>query len=184
MKTSKVNPVRLCLLLILSGWIATFGLGYIFMKELKLTKGYVTKVDDADYDVLIKYNWSASVNGKKVYARMAVGTRKKTIKIYLHRVLLGLTNYNDCADHKDRDTLNNQRYNLRKCTRQQNNQNVSPANGAKYLGVRKVRSKWFAYITPGRKQITKLFNTEKEAALWYNEQALKYFGEFANLNKV
>lgn len=52
MKTFKIHPVRLCLLLILSGWIAAFGSGYIFMDEAietwKPIKGYEDHYEVSD----------------------------------------------------------------------------------------------------------------------------------------
>lgn len=196
MKTSKVNPVRLCLLLILSGWIATFGLGYIFMKEIKLTKGYVALVDDSDYDHLSNYKWFASIcNGGKVYA----GRNSKYIKgvkrfhISMHRYLLGLinTDRNTVVDHIDGNGLNNQRANLRICSRSVNNANKKSKVGStsKYLGVSLWKrlsgtTCWKAQISNKGTIHIGFFETEEAAALAYNIKAIEIRGEFARLNEI
>jgi hypothetical protein len=97
------------------------------------------------------------------------------------------------VDHKDHDTLNNRRYNLRICSPKENQRNrlKRPGGTSKFKGVcRYVTPKGFLYFQskislPGMK--TKhigSFQTEEEAALAYNEMALKHFGEFALLNEL
>ena len=93
----------------------------------------------------------------------------------------------NCIDHKDRDCLNDKESNLRVVTRSQNQMNMSPQKGSssKYLGVswNEPRCKWRAVITVNNK--TKhlgRFIDEEEAAKAYDQAAIQYFGEFANLN--
>lgn len=184
MKTLKICLVILCLLHVRavgSPWSngATF-----FMKELPTSKGLFALVDDQDYDVLIKYKWYASLSNNKIYIRTNVGRTK----LYLHRVLLGLIDPEICADHIDGNPLNNQRSNLRPCNQKQNKQNRPACKNSKskYLGVCPAvkEGKWRAYIRPDEEQKTKTFASEIEAALWYNEMAKFYFGEFARLNVI
>lgn len=96
-------------------------------------------------------------------------------------------------DHKDRNGLNNQKYNLRICSRGDNASNVSPKKNklSKYLGVTwdKKRNKWLSQLSKGSKKNRrnlhyKLFDNEIDAAKSYNEAAIKYHGEFANLNVI
>lgn len=93
----------------------------------------------------------------------------------------------ELVDHKDRNTLNDKIENLRAATRIENNRNSTSRKNttSQYLGVHKRYSKWYALISYGGKtyQIGK-FETEKEAALAYNEQAKIHFGDFANLNII
>lgn len=159
------------------------------MIKIKLTQGFFTTIDDEDYELVSKYKWSLTKNGSKMYARTSIGGRKNPIKIYMHRLILGLTDPALTGDHINGDGLNNQRNNLRACTKKQNNQNVSPRitkRHSKYVGVSKriKTGKWRAYIKPDEKQRCKTFNCETAAALWYNCKAREYFGEFAYQNFI
>ena len=92
-------------------------------------------------------------------------------------------------DHKDRDKLNNRRNNLRTCTTAENSRNhkISSLNMSGYKGVHwhKKQRKWRADITSNTKRIyLGLFADVKQAALAYNEAAIKYHKEFARLNIV
>ncbi|WP_431785872.1 HNH endonuclease [Paenibacillus lactis] len=90
------------------------------------------------------------------------------------------------VDHRDGNKLNNQKGNLRICTHQENMWNRKLQGGSsEYKGVswRKDNSVWQTYIYLDR--IMKhlgYFNNEEAAANCYNYFAMKYFGEFANLN--
>lgn len=58
-------------------------------------------------------------------------------------------------------------------------------NTSGYKGVSRDRGRWRAYIRVNYKQIhLGNFRTKEEAARRYNEAALKYFGEFAELNEI
>jgi len=108
----------------------------------------------------------------------------------MHREIMNPED-NFVIDHIDKDGLNNQKSNLRKATVSQNNSNRRSQVGSKskYLGVSfyKKTSKWVAFISYGGRNKNKhlgYHKTEKEAALAYNNAALKYHGEFANINKI
>ena len=92
-------------------------------------------------------------------------------------------------DHIDRDRSNNRISNLRLAERIENNRNVSSAFGAssKYLGVywSRGKSRWVANIKVGGKtRYIGAFTSEVDAALAYNEAAMRSFGEFASLNNA
>lgn len=93
------------------------------------------------------------------------------------------------VDHEDRNSLNDKIENLRPATRNQNNSNVtSHVNStSKYLGVcfHKRDQRWTAQLKTNGKQIyLGSFKIESDAALCYNKAAVKYHGEFANLNII
>lgn len=157
------------------------------MKKISLTQGQFAVVDDADFEQLNQFKWFAHKRTGNFYA-----VRRKDGKhVSMHRELLGITDPSILGDHKDRNTLNNQRNNLRKASRSQNNANTRSRNNSvsKYLGVspfvKNGKSKWRANICKDKK-IYHLgyFKTEEDAALAYNKKALELHGEFANLNQV
>ena len=157
------------------------------MKEIELNKGYFTQVDDDDYDFLIQWKWR--VNIKKhtcyVYRNTRIGGRKgRSITIHIHRLIMH-TPPDLVIDHKDHNGLNNQKSNLRNCTRQQNQRNQTGRGVSKYLGVTydKDRHVWRANIKIDKdKKWMGRFPTEIEAAVAYDQKAIIYFGEFAHLN--
>jgi hypothetical protein len=145
------------------------------MKEIKLTQGYVTKVDEVDYPALSKFKWYTYKTKREVYAVRNLacnefGYRKGfRTKIRMHRQILGLSCALPDVDHWDGDGLNNQRDNLRLCTRQQNLQNRRSAIGSasKYTGIEhKQNGQWRAriLIDDVRKSLG-CYSTELEAAL-------------------
>ena len=94
------------------------------------------------------------------------------------------TPHNMVTDHKDGNGLNNQRINLRMCSKSQNGINVKKRGGtSKYKGVQYKCSKWHSAITKDRTciPIGKFIN-EIDAALAYDKKAKELFGEFAYLN--
>lgn len=149
------------------------------MKEILLTRGKITLVDDADYEALATRHWCFATNGY-VVSRIGGGM------IYLHRFLLNASPEHE-VDHIDGNKLNNQRSNLRLVTRQQNARNVASHGGSSSLfkGVAwcKQTQRWRAHITVnGMFKHLGRFDTEHEAAHVYDTAARQYFGEFARTN--
>ncbi len=159
------------------------------MKEIKLTKGYVALVDDADYEWLNQWKWFSATRRGMVYAnRNDKRNAGKQRTIAMHRLILGITGVDDLGDHIDGNGLNNQRANLRKCTRQENtlNRRKIKYGISMYKGVRvNKKGKIHAVITFDKKRIfLGNFKTEPEAAKAYNNAAKIYHGEFAQLNSL
>lgn len=162
------------------------------MKEIKISKGMTALVDDEDYDKVSKFRWFAVKKGNNYYAQRVNYTNINSELMgktsIMHRFILGEVDSNIKIDHRDHNTLNNQKNNLRRCTQKQNCINTSSHKGStsKYRGVYLNNSfKWSAQIKhPNGLRETKTFNSEIEAAKWYNEKAEKSYGEFANLNII
>lgn len=153
----------------------------VFMKVIILTKGYCTKVDESDFEDLSRGKWRVSVSGDRRYATGVIDGKK----VLLHRYLLSVTDRWTDVDHKDGDTLNNQRENLRLATRSQNNANskIPKTNTSGYKGVSfcNERKLWHASI---KSKSLGRFDSPEEAARHYNLAAKNLWGEFARLNNV
>jgi len=162
------------------------------MKKLELSGGYHCLVDDDDYDFLNQFEWCCSDNGSGYkYAHRRHPKIGSNIK--MHRMLAAAMP-GDMVDHKDGDGLNNQRSNLRLCTRSQNTANSKPQESKKYseyrgVSVVKDRTKTRKYWTAQCRKDGVLhhigcFPTEEEAACAYNKKARELHGEFAKLNNI
>jgi len=162
------------------------------MRVIFLTRGKFAKVDDADYDWLNQWKWHARNSRDTWYAARttsmdAEGTQRC---ILMHRELaaqLGL----EMVDHRNGDGLDNQRHNLRPCSRAQNaaNRKIHKNNQSGFRGVRfdsgKYRLPWRADIqASGKREYLGNFACPAEAARAYNERATALFGDFARLNTI
>lgn len=122
-----------------------------------------------------------------VYATVIEELRRKYGKrTYLHCVILDTIQE---VDHKDGNGLNCVDDNLRPATRSQNSANRHYVNKTGYRGVieqKRVRRKAYSpqIEYQGKSRTLGTFRTAREAAIRYNEEALKIFGEFAILNEV
>lgn len=153
------------------------------MKEIPLTQGKVTLVDDEDFEWLSKFNWHYGCKG------YAVRGIHHTGKEYMHVAIMHATSIFQ-VDHKNLNTLDNQKSNLRICTQIQNSRNIgiSKANKSGYKGVSKhgdprYKKEWMALIYLRGKGIhLGSFFTKEEAARAYDRAAKNLFGEFAQLN--
>lgn len=157
------------------------------MKEIQLTKGQIALVDDEDFEWLNQRKWWAKRHRNTFYAHCRMIETGKIV--LMHRLILDLTDPKIQTDHKDRNGLNNQKYNLRVATNSQNTANRKSFKNStsKYLGVRlhKRDNIWEANIQKdGKLMYIGRFKTEEDAALAYNKVAQKLHGEFANLNII
>jgi hypothetical protein len=162
------------------------------MKEIQLTQGKVALVDDEDFEYLNQWRWCLRGTGNgKFYAIRGFRKSKKcnvTCSISMHRQLMK-PEKGYVIDHLDGNTLNNQKNNLRICTQSQNiaNSKISILNTSGYKGVRynKQNKRYYAVITFNRRAISLGGYIDIiDAARAYNKAAIKFHGEFANLNKI
>jgi len=159
------------------------------MKEIKLTQGLVTFVDDDDFDKVNKYKWFARKSNGIYYASSYIGKWRTGKMTHMHNFIMGNKD-GFMLDHIDRNSLNNQKHNLRYCTFSENSRNKNPWGASSYKGVSIVHHKnkkkyWRAYIgINGKNMYLGFFKTQEEAALAYNKAAIEYHGEFANINEI
>lgn len=151
------------------------------MKQIILPSRHVVLVDDSDYEYAMLKKWYHHKAGNISYARTA-----DIPHVYMHIYLIpdGLL-----RDHKNGNGLDNQRDNLRLCSRQQNTANSIKRKGctSQFKGVSfyKRSNKWYAGIMVDRVHIhLGCFDVDKEieAAKAYDSAAIKHFGDFARLN--
>src|ERR1051325_3459488 len=155
------------------------------MKEIPLTKGRTTIVDDEDYETLKARKWSLTT-GKtgKMYAHRREGKNQRLVS--MHRVIMGLDSQprTITIDHINGNGLDNRRANLRICKLGENSRNLHRAWG-KY-GIRGVRKdkggKWRARIRLNYKLFNiGSFDTERDAAIAYAFASKALHGEFGSL---
>ena len=157
-------------------------------REIPLTRGQITLIDESDFADVSQWKWYATrdfTTGKFYAARQVTIGKKKQKLLYLHTYLMGFKR----TDHKNRDTLDNRRENLRECTSQDNARNRSLRKDSitRFKGV---------HFRPNRKSVVALiwlqgksvslgsFSSERieDAARAYDAAARMHFGEFASLN--
>jgi hypothetical protein len=158
------------------------------MKEIQLTQGMVALVDDEDFERLSQYKWYALADGNTFYARRHIrGEDGKQKVIQMHREILKLTAKNIECDHINHNGIDNQKHNLRCCTRAENSMNQMSRRGSssKYKGVSwyKTKCKWCSQIRVNGLLINLgYYDNEEDAAKVYDAKARELFGEFAYLN--
>ena len=145
---------------------------------IPLTKGYVALIDKEDYDKVKNYGWHVTYNKhtNSFYAQTEIN--KKGIK--MHRLILNATEGLN-IDHKDHNTLNNRKSNIRICTTSQNtiNSKRRSDNNTGFKGVSFRKGKYIARIMVDQKPIhIGSFKTALEAHEAYKEAAKKLHGEF------
>lgn len=124
-------------------------------------------VDGEDYERVVAAGPWRIVS--KCYVAAHAGARGDRQCIYLHRFVMGVTDPAVHVDHRNGDTLDCRKENLRLVTNAQNLQNQHTMRGGSsiYRGVswHKAAQKWQAYATLHQKRVhLGLFDSEEEAA--------------------
>jgi hypothetical protein len=156
------------------------------MRKIPLTHGFVTIVDDGDYEYLNRRSWHACIKGpgKQPYARCSYRANGVRVNVYLHRLLLP-TSRGIFVDHVNRDTLDNRRANLRPCTPSQSttNQVSRKITRTGFRGVSPRAGSFGAEIhRDGMAFWLGTFRDPIAAARAYDDAARRLHGEFAVLN--
>ncbi|MBN1795892.1 MAG: HNH endonuclease [Sedimentisphaerales bacterium] len=160
--------------------------GYTF-RRIRLSWDKFAIVDPEDFERLSQYNWYSHKSGKNFYALRTIKKGKKRSKEYMHRAIRP-TPDDMYVDHKNRNTMDNRKANLRRATHTQNvwNRDYGRNNGSSiYIGVSwcKRDEKWLARIGVNGIAIhLGRYKDEAEAARAFDKAAKKHRGEFAVLN--
>ena len=144
----------------------------------------VVLVSDVDYERCRQHQWRGDDTGAsgKPYIKTDIVLEEKRTTMYLHRFITGAPAAYK-VDHRNNDTLDNQRPNLRIATHDQNNLNRSPWGLSGFKGVTRVRHRFRARITlDHNEKHLGYFASAEDAAMAYDAAAHQLFGEFAWLN--
>lgn len=158
------------------------------MKEIRLTKGKSTLVDDNDYENLSGWSWFLHSGGYAVRGNYNYKTKTNVVVMMQNQIMEPCGNL--WVDHINGDKLDNRRVNLRFCSHSQNavnkivsKDNTSGYKGVSYRGNEKRIKRWRAYIKQNRKQIfIGNYLTAEEAAKAYDKKAKEIYGQFAKPN--
>jgi len=157
-------------------------------RRIYLGDGIWTLVSPQDYYPLSSFNWYLASNGQQFYAFTNVKIGLGKIKmVSMHRMIMNAPRHL-IVDHKNGNTLDNRKTNLRFATRAQNafnRQKVKTKTCSKYIGAyfEKRTGRWTVKIrVDGKRLWLGRFNSELDAARAYDAAAKKYHGEFAKLN--
>jgi AP2 domain-containing protein/HNH endonuclease len=158
-------------------------------RTIPLTQNQIAIVDASEYERVSRWNWYAAWD-KETQSFYAVRNSEITSSnghqrpIKMHRFIMGLE-FGDKrhVDHRDHNTLDNRRRNLRVCVPHENSSNrrMHSNNTSGYKGVsfHKGTRKWQAQIIVKRKHLSLgYFNTPQEAHAAYCEASKKYHREF------
>ena len=143
-----------------------------------IRREYRAIVDDAVIDRVRPHVWRIDATKGYVYTYIA------GVRVFLHRFVMDTTVR---LDHKDGNPLNNQRANLRPCSVSQNlaNRRMKPRPCSQFKGVQPRGRRWEARIGVDMANIyLGTFDSDREAAIAYNEAARQYYGDFAQLNEM
>jgi hypothetical protein len=154
------------------------------MKKIKLTQEKTALVDDSDFLKLKKFKWYANKGGKNFYALRNYylpGKIRKTMR--MHALIMGPAPDGFEVDHVDGNGLNNQRKNLRFCTKSQNAMNVGKrlhnTSGFKGVSWDNATKKWKVQININKKQCyLGVYSDKLSAYEVYCKACVKFHGEF------
>ncbi len=158
------------------------------MKKVLLTKGEIALVDDDMYEYLNQWKWcvlKTKTNNFYAVRNIYIGNNYRGKLIYMHRLIMN-TPKDMGTDHINHNSLDNRRKNLRWAHTKQNMRNQIKTHGSsKFKGAcwDKQCKKWASSIQiKGKQCYHKNFNSEIDAAIYYDSLARKYYGEFACFN--
>ncbi|MFC3813294.1 hypothetical protein [Lacihabitans lacunae] len=160
------------------------------MKTILLRDGFEAYVDDEDYHAICTIDWllmKHKRNGVTFYYayRNFLDSKNKSVRYYLHHLILRKPKSDEAFWFKDGNRLNCQKENLEIISRSKKNHNNFRKNIGHNAPYRGVQIYYVAKIRVNYKLITiGCFENERDAAKAYNKKALELFGKNASLNKL
>lgn len=157
------------------------------MKLIRLTQGQFAKVSDRDYSWINSFKWCAHKNPDGTFYAVRRMPRSRSSLVRLHRFIMHVSSSTVHVDHRNHDTLDCQRGNLRRCSRAQNMRNRRGANKNSKLGIRGISStpsgKWrVRLMVDGAEKHIGIFHSLTLARSAYIKANRKYFEEFGGIS--
>ena len=159
------------------------------MRLINLTKDQVAIVDDEDFEHLSQWSWHAwwSKNTHSYYAVRDTKKDGRKVHFKMHRQVLGITDPHIHVDHRNSDTLDNRKSNLRTASVSQNNWNQrkhrNNTTGFKGITFHRASGLYLAQISAHGKRTHLGCRPTAEAAFreLYEPAVRQMHGEFGNL---
>lgn len=152
----------------------------------------IATIDTEDINRAKVFNWYTAKNGSRFYAVAAISyfmdgkIRQSPIK--LHRLIKSFPD--SLVDHKNGDTLDNRKINLREATKTENNRNRSYSlktiTGYKGVYDKKCGNKRYQVLIRFNNSRVSVgyYSCPHEAAIAYNKKASELHGEFFKPNII
>jgi len=151
---------------------------------IPLTQNQNAIVDLEDFRWLSQWNWHAywSERTKSFNAIRNDRSTGKHTTIKMHRAIMGFPDSE--VDHKNLNTLDNRKENLRQASTQQNtwNRRVRSDNALGLKGVYAHTVNPGKWVARAQGNYLGCFTSPEGAARAYDAYALKVYGEFARIN--
>jgi hypothetical protein len=145
--------------------------------------GTKVQIDESDYTLFAQYKWGVYSGSRRIpYVSTTTKPRR-----YLHKLIMN-AGPELIVDHKNGDTLDNRRANLRICTICQNNQNAITRKDNR-TGVKGVcwdsrDRRWRVFIQAnGKRKSLGSFMSLSEAREVYEKNTIELHGAFSVLNR-
>jgi HNH endonuclease len=160
--------------------------------RIRLSRGLSAQIDEGDYSDLSQFNWFVWVPHNAKHLTYAVRKIRKSDGSYskelMHRRILK-AEPGSTVDHRNGDTLDNRRTNLRFVTASQNSANSRKhkdgSSGFRGVTWHCGNKKWQASVQFQKKRVyVGNFDDKKKAALAYNKKAKELHGDYAKLNVI
>lgn len=152
---------------------------------ISLEDGRNMLLDHEDWLVFSGTKFGVHFEGDRALPYIKSGSRRKKFGGHWFPRVMFRDMAGKLVDHRNGDTLDNRRTNLRICTRLDNARNQRKIRGvSRFKGVGLHRGKWLARIRGPESKVVHLgyFASERDAALAYDRAARQYHGEFACTN--
>lgn len=165
------------------------------MKKIPLKQGKFAIVDDEDFIYISRFHWTTISKDNHFYAIREFHINGKNFHLQMWKLLIASENNKEVI-YRNGNSLDNRKENLflvpsyianhkqAKKTRGVYSTPTSKYKGVCYLSTYAGHKKWKADIVCNGKRWSKHCHTEKEAALFYNEKAREFYGEFAYQNII
>jgi hypothetical protein len=172
-------------------FVSTWWTDALLVTHIPLGNGLEALIDQSDFNAASRFFWhahkSVRKNVVKYYAEAKVPKSMQHslggASVSLHRLLMEFPDTE--VDHEDGNGLNCVRRNMRVATRSQNSANRRYVNKTGFRGVCSKDGKYVAQVRhEGKNRHYGRYDTPFEAAMRYNTEAARLFGEFAILNEV